>query len=100
MSILRVWLSRLLLPSLLALGSNACADGVPADCAQLIVGTAPTWDSMRGNLQFFERQNGDDWKCVAGPFPVLFGKNGVAWGNGLAGTGEPGLQKKERDGRA
>ena len=100
MSILRVWLGRLLLSSLLALGSNACADGVPTDCTQLIVGTAPTWDSMRGNLQFFERQNGDDWRRVAGPFSVLFGKNGVAWGNGLAGTGEPGLQKKERDGRA
>lgn len=100
MSILRVWPSLLLLLSLLALGSNACADGVPADCTQLIVGTAPTWDSMRGNLQFFERENGDNWKRVAGPFHVLFGKSGVAWGNGLAGTGEPGLQKKERDGRA
>ena len=100
MSILRVWPSRLVLSSLLALGSNACADGVPADCSQLIVGIGPTWDSMHGDLQFFERQNGDDWKRVGGPFPVLFGKNGVAWGNGLAGTGEPGLQKKERDGRA
>lgn len=100
MSILRVWPSWLLLSSLLALGSNACADGVPPDCSQLVVGTGPTWDSMHGNLQFFERQNGDDWKRVVGSFPVLFGKNGVAWGNGLAGAGEPGLQKKERDGRA
>jgi L,D-peptidoglycan transpeptidase YkuD (ErfK/YbiS/YcfS/YnhG family) len=32
--------------------------------------------------------------------PVLFGKNGLAWGRGLAGQGENGLRKKERDGRA
>jgi L,D-peptidoglycan transpeptidase YkuD (ErfK/YbiS/YcfS/YnhG family) len=31
---------------------------------------------------------------------VLFGKNGLAWGSGLAGQDEPGLHKKERDGRA
>jgi L,D-peptidoglycan transpeptidase YkuD (ErfK/YbiS/YcfS/YnhG family) len=30
----------------------------------------------------------------------LFGKNGIAWGTGLAGQDEPGLRKKERDGRA
>ena len=33
-------------------------------------------------------------------FPVLFGKNGLAWGSGLAGQDENGLQKKEKDGRA
>lgn len=55
---------------------------------------------MRGDLRFFEREHDGDWKRVAGPFQVLFGKNGVAWGSGLAGMNEPGLQKKERDGRA
>jgi L,D-peptidoglycan transpeptidase YkuD (ErfK/YbiS/YcfS/YnhG family) len=30
----------------------------------------------------------------------LFGKNGLAWGTGLAGRNEPGLRKRERDGRA
>jgi len=30
----------------------------------------------------------------------LFGKNGLAWGSGIAGQGEPGLRKHERDGRA
>ena len=96
MAILRSFL----ICSLAWVGSNACADGVPDDCTQLILGIAPTWDSMRGELQFFERAHGSDWKRVTGPFPVLFGKKGVAWGNGLAGQGESGLQKKERDGRA
>jgi L,D-peptidoglycan transpeptidase YkuD (ErfK/YbiS/YcfS/YnhG family) len=31
---------------------------------------------------------------------VLYGKNGLAWGTGIAGQDESGLRKKERDGRA
>ena len=37
---------------------------------------------------------------VGASVPVLFGKNGLAWGRGLAGQDESGLRKKERDGRA
>jgi L,D-peptidoglycan transpeptidase YkuD (ErfK/YbiS/YcfS/YnhG family) len=85
---------------LIWLASNAYADGVPDDCTQLILGIAPTWNSMRGELRLFERSRGGNWAPVAGSFPVLFGKNGVAWGTGLAGQNEPGLRKKERDGRA
>ena len=85
---------------LIFLGADAYADGVPSNCAQLIVGIAPTWNSMRRELRLFERSRGGEWAPVAGPFPVLFGKNGVAWGTGLAGQNEPGLRKKERDGRA
>src|SRR5436309_14554915 len=79
---------------------NAFAEGVPDDCAQLILGVAPTWNSMRGELRLFERPRGGDWKVVAGPFSVLLGKNGVAWGIGIAGQSEPGLHKQEREGRA
>jgi L,D-peptidoglycan transpeptidase YkuD (ErfK/YbiS/YcfS/YnhG family) len=79
---------------------HAYADGVPDDCTQLIVGIAPTWNSNRGELRLFERASGQGWTAVAGPFPVLFGKKGLAWGTGLAGQNEPGLRKKERDGRA
>src|SRR5438093_6348680 len=78
----------------------AYADGVPDDCTQLIVGIAPTWNSMRGNLQLFERAPGGNWAPVAPAVPVLFGKSGVAWGSGLAGQNENGLRKTERDGRA
>jgi L,D-peptidoglycan transpeptidase YkuD (ErfK/YbiS/YcfS/YnhG family) len=85
---------------LMLLGSTAYADGVPDDCTQLILGIAPTWNSMRGELRLFERSRGGDWAAVTGSFPALFGKNGVAWGTGLAGQSESGLRKKERDGRA
>src|SRR5436190_15060898 len=79
---------------------SAFAEGVPDDCTQMILGIAPTWNSMRGQVRLFERPHGGEWRIVAGPFPVLFGKNGLAWGTGLAGQTEAGLRKKERDGRA
>ena len=75
-------------------------DGVPDDCTQLIVGIAPSWNSMRGHLQLFERTPGGNWSPVSPGVPVLFGKSGVAWGSGLAGQNENGLRKTERDGRA
>src|SRR4051812_29621678 len=93
-------LSRFLVSLLMLTAVNAFAEGVPDDCTQVILGIAPTWNSMRGELRLFERPRGGDWKVAAGPFPVLFGKNGTAWGSGLAGQNEPGLRKKERDGRA
>src|SRR5438876_8885439 len=67
---------------LISLASNAYGDGIPGDCTQLILAIAPTWNSMRGELRLFERAHGGDWVSVAGPFPVLFGKNGVAWARG------------------
>jgi L,D-peptidoglycan transpeptidase YkuD (ErfK/YbiS/YcfS/YnhG family) len=90
----------LLISLLMLLAPSVHAEGVPDNCTQLIVGTAATWDSTRGELRLFERARGGDWTAVAGPFPVLFGKKGIAWGTGLAGQNEPGLRKKERDGRA
>ena len=84
----------------LLLTSSAHAAGLPDDCRQLIVALAPDWDSMRGQLQRLERTGHGSWRRVGSPIPVLFGKNGLAWGRGLAGQEEPGLHKKERDGRA
>ena len=79
-------LRRLSILLLLWLTGNARAAGVPDDCTQLILGIAPTWNSMRGELRLFERPRGGDWSAVAGPFPVLFGKNGLAWGTGTCRT--------------
>jgi L,D-peptidoglycan transpeptidase YkuD (ErfK/YbiS/YcfS/YnhG family) len=86
--------------ALLVLGSSVHAAGVPEDCTQLLVATAPGWNSRQGELRMYERQPGGDWTQRGSAIPVLFGKNGLAWGTGLAGQGESGLRKKERDGRA
>ena len=80
--------------------SSARGAGVPNDCEQLIVGIAPGWNSMRGQLRFFERSAGRSWRRVGTAMPVLVGKNGLAWGRGIAGQEENGLRKHERDGRA
>jgi L,D-peptidoglycan transpeptidase YkuD (ErfK/YbiS/YcfS/YnhG family) len=91
----------LILPALLLLiASSVRAAGVPAECQQLIVAIAPDWNSMHGILQRFERSHDGLWRAVSEPVPVLFGKNGLAWGRGLAGQDEAGRHKTERDGRA
>ena len=91
----------LILPALLLLiASSVRAAGVPAECQQLIVAIAPDWDSMHGVLRRFERSDDGAWRAVSEPMPVLFGKNGLAWGRGLAGQDEAGRHKTERDGRA
>jgi L,D-peptidoglycan transpeptidase YkuD (ErfK/YbiS/YcfS/YnhG family) len=90
----------LTIASFMLVGVSAYADGVPDGCTQLILGIAPTWNSTRGELRLFQRADGGEWRAAAGPFPVLFGKNGLAWGTGLAGQNEQGLRKQERDGRA
>jgi L,D-peptidoglycan transpeptidase YkuD (ErfK/YbiS/YcfS/YnhG family) len=96
-----MWVVRgLVFGAVLFLLSNARAEGVPADCSQLILGLAPDWDSKNGTLQLFERGHEGGWTAVSEPFPALFGKNGLAWGTGLAGQDEVGRRKKERDGRA
>ena len=46
-----------------------------------------------------ERKANGEWKQTFGPVPVLFGKNGSAWGRGVFGQDEPGRHKVERDGR-
>ena len=88
------------LGTLMALASVGFGAGVPDDCTQLIVGIAPDWNSRRGDLQRFDRGTPGDWTPVAPAVPVLFGKKGLAWGNGIAGQNESGLRKTERDGRA
>lgn len=55
---------------------------------------------MKGEMRMFERERGGKWTQRGEPIAVLFGKNGLAWGIGLAGQNESGLHKKERDGRA
>ena len=95
-----VALRYLTISALLLVASGGHAAGVPDDCTQLLVATAPGWDSNQGELRLFERARGGKWTQQGPSIPVLFGKSGLAWGTGLAGQDEPGPRKKERDGRA
>lgn len=94
-----------LLHSLLALtvagaGVAGAAQPLEADIRQLIVSVAPDWSSSRGWLQRYERGNDGRWQPVGEGVPVLYGKNGLAWGRGIRGGEELGDRKREGDGRS
>ncbi|HEX8371626.1 MAG TPA: L,D-transpeptidase family protein [Chthoniobacterales bacterium] len=70
-----------------------------AGVQQLIVSVAPDWNSYQGELRLFERR-GSQWQAASPVYPVIYGKNGLAWGRGVLGQEQEGLHKKERDKRA
>src|SRR3954469_24774582 len=65
---------------------------------QLILSVAPDWSSKQGALQRFERATDGHWIKVGEAIPVLYGKQGLAWGRGTRRNEEPGLHKREGDG--
>lgn len=80
--------------------ATAQAAGLPSDCRQVLVATASDWNSPTGLLQRYERDGaGAAWRVVGTPIPVLFGREGLAWGRGVEGQSEPGRKKQERDRR-
>ncbi|QRM18979.1 hypothetical protein GBK02_06025 [Dechloromonas sp. TW-R-39-2] len=72
---------------------------IPADCRQILLCLAPTWDAQDGRLQCFERLPGGAWKPEGEALPVTLGRNGLAWGRGRH-PAMSGLAKQEGDGRA
>jgi hypothetical protein len=84
----------------LASGEDAAAaKTLGPEVRQLILSLAPEWSSNQGTLQRFERDVAGQWTKIGPAVPVLYGKNGLAWGRGLRGDDEPGLHKREGDGR-
>jgi len=71
---------------------------------QTVVVTTKDWTATNGTAQIFERKNTkSNWKSVGESFPVVIGKNGMAWGLGLnALPSDTGmiLMKKEGDGKS
>jgi L,D-peptidoglycan transpeptidase YkuD (ErfK/YbiS/YcfS/YnhG family) len=74
-------------------------DRISPSVTQIIVGIAPTWDSMHGQLQRFDKTTAG-WRSAGPPVPVLFGKSGLAWGRGLISGQGHGPEKVEHDHRA
>lgn len=78
---------------------------VPDAVGQLIVAVADTWNSQKGQLMVYERTApGAAWQpALNKAVPVLFGKSGLAWGNGVLPVphGQGGVpSKREKDLRA
>ena len=94
----------LILTVLITLSTHSpCFSQVPTGARQLIVATAPNWTSHNASAQCWER-DGDSahWRpAFKSPWPVLLGRNGLAWGRGsfkTPSTDQP--SKREKDGKA
>jgi L,D-peptidoglycan transpeptidase YkuD (ErfK/YbiS/YcfS/YnhG family) len=68
------------------------------DAKQMIVCISPNATSSEGTLQLFHRDDSGNWQVDSKPWPVLFGRHGMAWGRGLH-PGQPGPQKINGDGK-
>lgn len=79
---------------LVALCGGAVA--LPADCRQVIVGTADGWNSSHVKLSLLEKRS-NGWVMVKGPFSARLGKSGLVWGRGLSRPPQDGPVKKEGD---
>lgn len=93
---------KVLLITLLILGSFAQAQ-VPPNAKQLITAVASGWDSHRAILQCWERSSSNQaWQPVQSyRWPVLLGRNGLAWGRGAFVPPHQQIPwKMEKDGRA
>ena len=71
---------------------------------QAIVVTTKDWNSVQGTARLFERKTVNlNWNAAGKSFPVVVGKNGMAWGAGLhelpSDAGRV-LLKTEGDGKA
>ncbi|WP_338581839.1 L,D-transpeptidase family protein [Pseudomonas sp. MAG733B] len=84
---------------MLLLPGVAMAQGLDGS-DQLIVVTSKNWDDIQGIAQRYER-HGDRFEKFEAAFPVVLGKNGMAWGQGLQIVDQPqGPIKQEGDGKA
>lgn len=71
---------------------------------QAVVVTTKNWETIAGEARIFERKTiRSKWKAVGASFPIVVGKNGLAWGAGLnelpSDTGRL-LLKIEGDGKS
>ncbi len=67
---------------------------------QLIVVVAKNWDADNGQLYLFERNESNEWIQTAGPWNVMLGDSGLAWGAGLYADPPDERQKIEGDHRS
>jgi len=75
-----------------------------SESLQSIVVTTKVWNAVQGKAQLFERKSKKSkWQQIGKSFPVVVGKNGMAWGDGLhelpTDAGRV-LLKTEGDGKA
>ena len=76
---------------------------VPTQTRQLIVAISADWSSPKATLQCWQRDSsGAAWQpAFTNAWPVNLGRNGSAWGRGIASPSNPKIPwKMEKDGKA
>lgn len=89
---------------ILSSASIFAQNNLPVKPLQAFVVTTKDWSAVQGKAQLFERKSAiSDWEPVSEPFPIVVGKNGTAWGDGLhelpSDMGKV-LMKTEGDGKS
>lgn len=93
-----------LLFAILACALGACTQNLkPAQAwtssSQLVLVIVPDWSAEHGTLRTYTRINGA-WQVQSDAQPVVVGRTGSAWGQGLNRVPHDGPVKREGDGRA
>lgn len=78
------------------------AKPIPAACQQLVLVVTPSYEATQGRLFKFERRkNSTAWKKVGEPIPIVLGRAGLGWGEGLhSSIPNDRPVKREGDGRS
>ncbi|MEF3695948.1 MAG: hypothetical protein V3572_02165, partial [Desulfolutivibrio sp.] len=76
-------------------------DATPLDAVKkLVLVVAPDWNANRAEVSLYSRDSfSSPWKRLGNPSPCMVGRNGLAWGRGLAEPHSSGPRKKEGDGK-
>lgn len=87
-----------------ALSCASAESPIGPTVTQLVVVTASSFDAWHAQLRRFTRAPGAAWQVAGEPIAVVLGRSGLAWGDGLHGSGAPrgqtGPVKREGDGRS
>lgn len=69
---------------IIALSASIFAQTAALKPLQAFVVTTKDWSAVEGTAQRFERKSDSaEWEAIGSSFPIVVGKNGLAWGAGL-----------------
>jgi L,D-peptidoglycan transpeptidase YkuD (ErfK/YbiS/YcfS/YnhG family) len=79
-----------------AIPAMAAENNLGLDAKQMVVCLADNSSSSEGTLQLFHRDASGQWVADSQPWPVMFGRGGLAWGRGI-NPPQQGPQKQTGD---
>lgn len=98
---MKATLSSVLLVIAVLLSRGAASADALTGARQLLLVTTAAPEAVEGRLQRYERVDARSARRSVGePTPVVVGRNGLAWGQGLVRPSASAIEKKEGDGKA